>query len=251
MAHFLLENIERVDLLGTTFLLTKDAKGNPYVSVPDLCNSIGLDVAPQVDRLMQNPIFQGARIPLETEDGTVEVIGVPLITLHTFLFTMPEDGLDDECLARLVFFKMHCTSVLSDYWNKGAAINDRIQRGGIDGLPVRSARRVSKPALVKACQDLSAAYPDIDPEDAYHHIISFCYDRLDRGPLMMEEQMVDDTATWGVDQYLLAAMELTAAELIDITIKEDRDPNEIVTHLEGELANKLHELGERAFELAQ
>ncbi|EBQ4063553.1 structural protein [Salmonella phage Arash] len=251
--HFLLQQIHRVNVLGTPVAILVDDKGQPQVPIHPLIEAIGLGYNEEYDRLRKDRRFSIAQLTLRTESGAViDEVVVPLSKLHGFLMAIDPTSASSEAAARLDMFQNECVEVLNDYWNKGVALNLRKELGNTEATNYRDARKLSRPALVEAvkrlCSYAAACGTPLDADNAYHQLICFCWDRLGRGPMKGEKEAVD-TTLYGYDSYLLASMERSAVRLIDLVISEEQPVSEVIQYLSEQIENDLAKIGERAFEL--
>lgn len=253
--HFLLQEIHKVNVLGFTIAVIADDKGFPMIPVHPIVDAIGLGFDEEYQRLKADRRLGAFKMQLRTQQSeVVEEIVIPLTKLHAFLFSIDSSKVSTEAAARLELFQTECVDVLSDYWNKGLAINDRLERGNTESTKYRDARKLSRPALVEAvkrlCSYAGASGMELDPDDVYHKLICFCWDRLGRGQ-MKDEKEDADTKVYGVDSYLLAAMERAAVRLIDHVIAEEKDVNDVIQYLHEQIDAELANIGERAFEVLE
>lgn len=253
--HFLLQEIHKVNVLGATVAILIDNDGQPQVPVHPIIDAIGLGYNEEYDRLKADRRFGATRIEVRTKQGEVlNEVCVPLNKLHAFLFTVDPTYVSAEASARLELFQLECVDVLNDYWNKGMAINERLERGNTEGSKYRDVRKLSRPALVEAvkrlCTYSDEAGHELDADDVYHKLICFCWDRLGRGEMKDEKEAVD-TKAYGYDSYLLASMERSAVRLIDLVIQEGHSPNDVIQHLNEQIDNDLAHIGERAFQVLE
>lgn len=253
--HFLLQEIHKVKVLGATVAILIDDAGQPMVPVHPIIDAIGLGYNTEYDRLKADRRFGAIRMKVRTEQGeAINEVVVPLNKLHAFLFTVDSAYVSAEAAARLELFQLECVDVLNDYWNKGMAINERLERGNTEGSKYRDVRKLSRPALVEGvkrlCTYAEEAGTPLDADDVYHKLICFCWDRLGRGPMGDEKQEVD-TPVYGYDSYLLASMERSAVRLIDLVIQEGHAVNEVIQHLNEQIENDLAHIGERAFQVLE
>ena len=253
--HFLLQQIHQVNVLGYSINIIADDAGQPMVPIHGLVEVIGLNYGEEYQRLKADRRFGAARLTLRVDSGDqIEEVVVPLTKLHAFLFAMDSSKLSPEASARLDLFQNECVDVLNDYWNKGLAINDRLERGNTESTKYRDARKLSRPALVEGVKRLvsyaSAGGLELDPDDVYHKLICICWDRLGRGPMKDEKQDVD-TKVYGVDSYLLAAMERAAVRLIDHVIAEEQPVDDVIQYIHEGIDHELARIGERAFEVLE
>lgn len=253
--HFLLKDIHRVNVLGHVIEVVPNEFNQPTVPIHSLVEVIGLNYGDEYQRLKGDRRFGAAMLQLRSADNKVyEEVVIPLTKLHAFLFAINGDALNPEAAARLELFQNECVDVLNDYWNKGLAINDRLERGNTESTKYRDARKLSRPELVEAvkrlCDYAKAGGTDLDPDDVYHHLICFCWDRLGRGPMKDEKQNVD-TKLYGVDSYLLASMERSAVRMIDHVIAEERGVEDVLQYLPEAIEHDLARIGERAFEMLE
>lgn len=253
--HFLLKEIHKVNVLGFSIDVIGNEDGQPVVPIHGLVEVIGLNYGDEYQRLKADRRFGAATLRLRTATGTThEEVVVPLTKLHAFLFAIDGSNLNAEAAARLELFQNECVDVLNDYWNKGLAINDRLERGNTESTKYRDARKLSRPALVEGVKRLvsyaESQEVNLDPDDVYHNLICFCWDRLGRGPMRDEKEAVD-TKVFGVDSYLLAAMERAAVRLIDHVIEEEQPVEHVLQYLNEGIDNELSKIGERAFEVLE
>lgn len=251
--HFLLKEIHKVTVLGTTVAILTDNEGQPQVPIHPLIEAIGLGYTDEYNRLKKDRRFGAAKMTLRTEQGEqIEEIVVPLTKLHAFLLSIDPTYASAEAAARLDLFQNECVDVLNDYWNKGVALNLRKELGNTEAANYRDVRKLSRPALVEAVKRLvsyaEASGTPLDADDVYHKLICFCWDRLGRGPMKGEKEAVD-TPIYGYDSYLLASMERSAVRLIDLVIQEEQPVTEVLQYLHEQIDNDLAKIGERAFEL--
>lgn len=250
--HFLLQQLHKVNVLGTPIAILVDDDGQPQVPVHPVIEAIGLGYDDEYQRLRNDRRFGAANLRLRNGDAVIEEVVVPLSKLHAFLLAIDPTKASAEAAARLDLFQNECVDVLNDYWNKGVALNLRKELGNTEATNYRDARKLSRPLLVEAvkrlCSYAAASGTPLDEDHSYHQLICFCWDRLGRGPMKGEKEAVD-TNFYGYDSYLLASMERSAVRLIDLVISEEQPVSEVIQYLSEQIKNDLAKIGERAFEL--
>jgi len=254
-AHFLLRDIHKVNVFGFTIQVVPDEHDQPMIPIHGLVEAIGVNYGDEYQRLKNDRRFGAKNLRVsDGKGGQYDEVVVPLTKLHAFLFSMNPDALNPEARARLELFQSECVDVLNDYWNKGLAINVRLERGNTESTKYRDARKLSRPQLVEAVKRLCdygrAGGVTMDEDDTYHHLICFCWDRLGRGPMKAENEPVD-TKVFGVDSYLLAAMERSAVRLIDHVIAEEQPVEHVLQYLDEGIENELSKIADRAFEVLE
>ena len=148
--HFLLKEIHKVNDLGAVLAIMVDENGQPMVPVHPVVEAIGLGYADEYQRLKGDRRFGASKMRVRHGDDVIEEVVVPLTKLHAFLFSINPDHVSPEAAARRELFQNECVDVLNDYWNKGMAINDRLERGNTEGTNYRDARKLSIPARCRA-----------------------------------------------------------------------------------------------------
>lgn len=92
-----------------------------------ICDSIGLEWHGQRQRIKRNPVLaKGAvMITAPSKGGLQKVLTLPLTKLNGWLFGVDASRVKPEVRDKLIEYQEECFEVLSDYWQKGQAVNPR------------------------------------------------------------------------------------------------------------------------------
>ena len=106
---------------------TFNVAGIIRVAMKPICDSIGLEWHGQRQRIKRNPVLaKGAvMITAPSKGGLQKVLTLPLTKLNGWLFGVDASRVKPEVRGKLVEYQEECFEVLSDYWQKGQAVNPR------------------------------------------------------------------------------------------------------------------------------
>ena len=106
---------------------TFNVAGIIRVAMKPICDSIGLEWHGQRQRIKRNPVLaKGAvMITAPSKGGLQKVLTLPLTKLNGWLFGVDASRVKPEVRDKLIEYQEECFEVLSDYWQKGQAVNPR------------------------------------------------------------------------------------------------------------------------------
>lgn len=106
---------------------TFNVAGIIRVAMKPICDSIGLEWHGQRQRIKRNPVLaKGAvMITAPSKGGLQKVLTLPLTKLNGWLFGVDASRVKPEVREKLVEYQEECFEALSDYWQKGQAVNPR------------------------------------------------------------------------------------------------------------------------------
>lgn len=81
--------------------------GQPYVSMKQICEDLGLDWPSQIQRIKRRPVLskRGALIALPTAGGVQKVFCLPLSLLNVWLIGIETSRVRPEVSARLIQYQ--------------------------------------------------------------------------------------------------------------------------------------------------
>lgn len=120
-----------VDFHGTA-IPTFSVEGVVRVAMKPICNAIGLDWHGQRQRIKRHPVLSGGAVIITSpsKSGLQKFLTLPLNKLNGWLFGIDTNRTKPEIREKLVEYQAECFDVLSDYWQKGEAINPRASTVG-------------------------------------------------------------------------------------------------------------------------
>jgi len=115
-----------------TAIPTFNVEGIIRVAMRPICDAIGLDWEGQRQRIRRHPVLsKGAcMIKAPSKSGIQKFLTLPLNKLNGWLFGIDANRTKPEIREKLVEYQAECFDVLSDYWQKGEAINPRASTVG-------------------------------------------------------------------------------------------------------------------------
>jgi hypothetical protein len=125
-----------IDFNGDTLISIKNEQtGEVYVSMKHICNSIGISWQGQNAKLTDNGkrsdryyVWGCKEIFITTNGIEKETIVIPVKNLNGWLLQLNSRNVKSDAVReKLIRYQQECFQVLYDYWNKGAAVNPRIE----------------------------------------------------------------------------------------------------------------------------
>ncbi|WP_249976073.1 phage antirepressor N-terminal domain-containing protein [Vreelandella olivaria] len=106
---------------------TFNVEGVVRVAMKTICQSIGLDWRSQRQRILRHPVLSKGVVIITTpsKGGLQKSLTLPLTKLNGWLFGVDASRVKPEVRSKLVEYQEECFEVLSDYWQKGQAVNLR------------------------------------------------------------------------------------------------------------------------------
>ncbi len=106
---------------------TFNVEGVVRVAMKTICQSIGLDWRSQRQRILRHPVLSKGVVIITTpsKGGLQKSLTLPLTKLNGWLFGVDASRVKPEVRSKLVEYQEECFEVLSDYWQKGQAVNPR------------------------------------------------------------------------------------------------------------------------------
>lgn len=110
--------------------------GEIYVSMKHVCQSIGIAWSGQHNKLKENGkntdryhVWGCQELLITTNGVEKETIVIPVNNINGWLLQLnPKNLRSDKIRQKLIRYQKECFQVLYDYWNKGAAVNPRIEQ---------------------------------------------------------------------------------------------------------------------------
>lgn len=102
----------------------------PYVPMKPVVEGMGLDWGAQQQKLRENKEkFNHIDIDIVAADGkNREMICLPLKKLNGWLFSISPERVRADLKEKVIAYQEECFVVLHDYYNKGVAVNPRIEQ---------------------------------------------------------------------------------------------------------------------------
>jgi len=91
--------LQKIDFHGDeVFALKDEYTGEIYVSVREICNSLGLNFSGQYTKLTTDPVYNESlrHIPIQTPGGKQVVLSIPSVLLQGWLFSIQTNRLKPE-----------------------------------------------------------------------------------------------------------------------------------------------------------
>ncbi|MCO7246356.1 phage antirepressor N-terminal domain-containing protein [Halomonas sp. Mc5H-6] len=107
---------------------TFNVEGVVRVAMKPICDAIGLGWQSQWHRIKRHPVLKSTVVMMTTvaRDGKSRKLAtLPLNKLNGWLFGVDASRVKPEIREKLVEYQAECFDVLSDYWQKGQAVNPR------------------------------------------------------------------------------------------------------------------------------
>ncbi|OGV56921.1 MAG: hypothetical protein A2X49_02130 [Lentisphaerae bacterium GWF2_52_8] len=120
-------------------LLAVERNGKKYVAMKPIVEALGLDWSGQL-KLIKNDLVLNEGIAvtsIPSEGGNQETICLPLDLLNGWLFKIPVSRYDDSRREIIIKYQRECYQVLSDYFQRGYAINEAITQAQLESLNIR------------------------------------------------------------------------------------------------------------------
>lgn len=110
-----------------TKIPTFSVEGVVRVAMKTICQSIGLDWRSQRQRILRHPVLSKGVVMITTpsKGGLQKSLTLPLTKLNGWLFGVDASRVKPEVRDKLVEYQAECFEVLSNYWQKGQAVNPR------------------------------------------------------------------------------------------------------------------------------
>lgn len=112
-----------------TNIPTFNVEGVIRVAMKPICDAIGLGWQSQWHRIKRHPVLKSTVVMMTTvaRDGKSRKLAtMPLNKLNGWLFGVDASRVKPEIREKLVEYQAECFDVLSDYWQKGQAVNARM-----------------------------------------------------------------------------------------------------------------------------
>ncbi|MGP5325915.1 phage antirepressor N-terminal domain-containing protein [Vreelandella titanicae] len=112
-----------------TSIPTFNVEGVIRVAMKPICDAIGLGWQSQWHRIKRHPVLSTCVVMMTTqlpgESQRRKLLTMPLNKLNGWLFGVDASRVKPEIREKLVDYQAECFDVLSDYWQKGQAVNPR------------------------------------------------------------------------------------------------------------------------------
>ncbi|MFI2816820.1 phage antirepressor N-terminal domain-containing protein [Vreelandella piezotolerans] len=106
---------------------TFNVEGVIRVAMKPICDAIGLGWQSQWHRIKRHPVLSKGVVMMTTpsKGGIQKHLTLPLNKLNGWLFGVDASRVKPEIREKLVEYQEECFDALSDYWQKGQAVNPR------------------------------------------------------------------------------------------------------------------------------
>lgn len=139
--------LQKIDFHGDSIFAMKDERtGEIYVSVREICNTLGLNFSTQSRRLRADPAFSDSlrRSLMTTPGGKQVVLSIPDDLMQGWLFSIQTNRLKPEIRELHLLYKKECFRVLNEYFTKGYSLNERAVNRIADSVAERIADLLPK-----------------------------------------------------------------------------------------------------------
>lgn len=162
--------------------------GEPHVVFRPAVEAIGLDYSTQLRKIRERSWANRRDIPTVAEDGKTRLMAaVDVRTFLMWLATVNESKVAAEVRPTLVAYQRETTTVVSDYWTQGGAINPRATEGQLDSLISRAKQQAEVLSILSGLVDSSwletkarlvaakalGEEPEVDPLDVPLYVPDF------------------------------------------------------------------------------
>jgi hypothetical protein len=120
-------------------LLTTVVGDQVFVAMKSVTEGMGLDWGSQCKKIKDDRRYSVVTIPLNTSGGIQEMVCLPVKQLHTWLFTINANRVRADLRDRVIAYQDECQQAIIDYWEKGVAVNPRMEAHR-DQAPVYGSR---------------------------------------------------------------------------------------------------------------
>lgn len=148
-----------VDFHGTA-IPTFNLEGVVRVAMRPICDAIGLDWEGQRQRISRHPVLKTCACMIKAqvsgERQRRNLLTLPLNKLNGWLFGIDASRVKPAIRDKLVEYQAECFEVLSDYWQKGQAVNPRTTTTIEERRPLNRAVRTL--ANLRSAQGEAADY---------------------------------------------------------------------------------------------
>jgi hypothetical protein len=159
-----------------TSIPTFNVEGVIRVAMKPICDAIGLGWQSQWHRIKRHPVLSKGVVMMTTpsKGGIQKHLTLPLNKLNGWLFGVDASRVKPEIREKLVEYQEECFDALSDYWQKGQAVNSRTATPD-----ERSGLRAAVTMLTtKRCMMHSDAYRLVHHRFNVEHIDELSTDQL-------------------------------------------------------------------------
>lgn len=167
-------------------LICIDSGREPMVAIKPICEGAGIDANSQIKRIKRDAILGSVGVMM-TSTGTdgkqYKMYCLPLGYLNGWLLGIDANRVKPEIKDGLIQYQKECYKALSDYWLKGAAINQRkINRNNPAWVEARQDGKYVRKELTDAIQVLqpyAIAQGSTNPRRLFTNYTGLAYDVLD------------------------------------------------------------------------
>jgi P22_AR N-terminal domain len=173
--------IANVDFHDHTLLSFHDGN-RAYVAAKPICEILGITWQGQLTKLKSDPVFATCItiIVTQVDDQRREMVAIAVEMLQAWLFSINPNKVKEELREPLNRFRAESAKVLSDYWNKGIAINPRFAHA--DAASVFSGAM----AILKLHRGLRES-KDRQERAGLIGVLEKCYRALDLEPPILDQ----------------------------------------------------------------
>ena len=110
-------------------LITVEQEGVVYVAMKPIVEAIGLDWSTQARKLNNSQQKHGcSHMTTPTQSGIQEMLFIPIKKLNGWLFSINPEKVRSDLKDKIIQYQHECFIVLYEYWQKGEAIREKVQR---------------------------------------------------------------------------------------------------------------------------
>lgn len=121
--------LEKIDFHGDAIFAFQDEEtGEIFVSVREICNSLGLNFSGQYTKLTSDPVYSESlrNIAIQTPGGKQVQLCTSSNLVQGWLFSIQTNRLKPEIREKHIAYKKECFKVLNNYFTTGEAINPQV-----------------------------------------------------------------------------------------------------------------------------
>lgn len=177
--------LETINFHGQQLMLIHSSR-EPMIAIKPICEGVGIDWSGQYQKIKNDPILNSVMGMISTTgaDGKrYKMACLPLGYLNGWLLSIDVNRVKPEIKDGLIQYQKECYKVLSDYWFKGVAINQRrSNRSNPLWVEARQEGKHVRKELTDAIQALQAyavAQGSNNPHRLFINYTGLAYDVLD------------------------------------------------------------------------
>lgn len=163
-----------IDFHGDKVFMVEHS-GEPYVPLKPIVENIGLDWKTQQEKVSKDKKWNYRHIPIVAGDGKRREMGcLPLNRTRAWLFSINSSKVRHDLRVKIEQYQEECCDVLDSYWNKGIAINPRVQPA-----PVVDTVNISKDRYIELLEAENTLLKGADQDFKEYYSITEAMMKLD------------------------------------------------------------------------